>query len=107
MHEPFEIYHFGEKLYHAIEGELPYGIVKHFTPQGKEAKITNIHEPAIASLINQMITSTPNRPEVFSELLIQINQFQFYTRIKRLEPRAASVISNEISTNFCYNAADS
>ena len=72
-HEPFEIFHFGEKIYRALEGKSPYGIVKHFTPVGKTVKLSG--KSGESDLINKMIASDDSRAEVFTELLIDMNTF--------------------------------
>ena len=74
-HEAFEIFNFGEKLYKTIEGKNPYGLVHGFVPEGKSVKVSTSMDPKVASLVNKMIDSTDARAEVFSELLVEINQF--------------------------------
>jgi ferredoxin-nitrite reductase len=72
-HEPFEIFHFGEKLYKLLEGKNPYGIVKNFVPQGRGVKLGK--KTAITDMVNKMIAVDESRAEVFTELLIDINTF--------------------------------
>lgn len=73
-YEAFEVFHFGEKLYYALEGKAPYGIVNHFNPEGKSVKIEADIDKEIKSIIEKMISSE-ERAEVFSELLVELNQF--------------------------------
>jgi len=74
-HEAFEIFHFGEKIYKKIENKAPYGLVHNFTPTGKSIKVSKNANIQITSLVNKMIDSGSQRAEVFSELLIELNQF--------------------------------
>ena len=74
-HEPFEIFHFGEKIYHKIEGKNPYGLVNNFVTSEKSVKVSKTVEPKLALVINKMIDSSSTKAEVFSELLVEINQF--------------------------------
>ncbi len=74
-HEPFEIFHFGEKLYRNLEGKNPYGLVNNFVTSEKSVKVSKTVEPKISLIVNKMIDSTSARAEVFSELLVEINQF--------------------------------
>ncbi len=73
--ERFEIFHFGEKLYRQVEGKAPYGLVDNFSTTQKSVKVTSLKDDKIASIINKMIDSSSSKPEVFSELLVDINQF--------------------------------
>ena len=73
MHEPFEIFHFGEKIYRQLAGESPYALVKNFVPSGK--CVTLKDKGVTANIVNRMIASDASRAEVFSELLIEINTF--------------------------------
>ncbi len=72
-HEAFEVFHFGEKLYRSITGERPYGLVKNFVPEGNN--ITLESKEKSAEIINKMIAANSSRAEVFSELLVEMNQF--------------------------------
>ncbi len=72
-HEPFEIFHFGEKIYRMYEGKSPYGIVKHFAPVGKTVTLSQASD--FSAIINKMIASDDKRAEVFTELLIEMNSF--------------------------------
>ncbi len=72
-HEPFEIFHFGEKIYRQMAGESPYALVKNFVPSGKSVKLKE--KSVVADIINRMIASDESRAEVFSELLVDINSF--------------------------------
>ncbi len=74
-HEAFEIFHFGEKIYKKIENKVPYGLVHNFVPEGKSVKVSKNADEKITSLVNKMIDSSSQRAEVFSELLIELNQF--------------------------------
>ncbi len=72
-HEAFEIFNFGEKLYRSYMGELPYKLVKNFTPLEKSIKIKK--DDTISQMINKMIDASEARAEVFTELLADLNQF--------------------------------
>jgi len=74
-HEPFEIFHFGEKLYRISEGSRPYSLVENFSSVQKSVKVTNVKDEKIATIINKMIDQSSSKPQVFSELLVDINQF--------------------------------
>jgi len=70
-HEAFEIFHFGEKIYKLVEDKSPYGIVKEFSPVG--VAMTMDKKSTVANIVNKMIINGNSRPEVFSELLVDIN----------------------------------
>jgi ferredoxin-nitrite reductase len=74
-HEPFEIFHFGEKIYRNLEGKSPYGLVHNFATDEKSVKVSKNQEPKIALIVNKMIDATSAKAEVFSELLVEINRF--------------------------------
>lgn len=73
-YESFEIFHFGEKIYHQLEGHNPYGLVKNFMPTGKNVTLKVPAADIVTTIVNKMIhNETP--AEVFSELLVDINKW--------------------------------
>ncbi len=73
-YELFEIFHFGEMIYKKIEGRNPYSMVRNFQTKERSVKIKKKVDPKIASIVNKMIDTSAKRAEVFSELLVEINQ---------------------------------
>ena len=61
-------------IYKKIEGKSPYGVVRNFQTKEKSVKIKKKIDPKIASIVNKMIDTSTKRAEVFSELLVEINQ---------------------------------
>ncbi len=74
-YEAFEIFDFGQIIYKNLENKNPYSIVRNFSTKEKSAKVSKNVDPKIATIVNKMIDSSDKRAEVFSELLVEINQF--------------------------------
>ncbi len=74
-YEAFEIFDFGQMIYKNLENKSPYSIVHNFNTKEKSVKVSKSVDPKIATIVNKMIDSSDKRAEVFSELLVEINQF--------------------------------
>lgn len=74
-YEAFEIFDFGQIIYKNLENKLPYRVVHNFHTKERSAKVSKGVPTRIATIVNKMVDSSDKRAEVFSELLMEINQF--------------------------------
>ncbi len=77
-HEAFEIFDFGEKIYRSVHGESPYKLVADFAPDPSQKNVSigkNQLPEKLANMVDKMLKSDKTRAKVFSELLVELNQF--------------------------------